>query len=199
MGVTKLLRVLKAHDVKATFFVRTQFVPHNPNLLRAIAMDGHEIASHTDTHFPLSNDLQQTWEFTELSDEQVEGLRQDILNSWQVLQSVVGDLRLDNGLPSLSRNFRPPTMAVGRRGFETVFDLGFDYVVNGEYTSKDYNAKSVAGLLNDLEYGIRSGSVVVMHFSDNVIYTADALDQYFTKIETGQRKAYSFARLSDYL
>lgn len=199
VGVTKLLNVLKKHNVKATFFVRTQFVPYNPNLLRAIALDGHDIASHTNSHYPLSNDANRTWEFTELTEQQVSELRADILTSWEVLQSVVGDIRLDNGLPALSRNFRPPTMAVGRKGFETVFDLGFDYVVNGEYTSKDYDAKSVDALLAAMERGIRSGSVVVMHFSDNVIYTADALDKYFTLIETGQRKAYSFARLSDYL
>ncbi|MHC1722845.1 MAG: polysaccharide deacetylase family protein [Aminipila sp.] len=199
IGITKLLAVLKKHQVKATFFVRTEFVPNNPNLLRAIAMEGHEIASHTNTHYPLANDLLGNWHFVEISDEQAAILQADIIKSWEVLQSIVGDIRLENGHPALSLNFRPPTMAVGRKGLQTVFDLGFRYVVNGEYTSHDYAAKSAAELNKAFLKGIRSGSVVVMHFSDNSIYTADALDQYFTMMESGSVKKYTFARLSDYL
>ena len=199
IGITKLLAVLKKHQVKATFFVRTEFVPNNPNLLRAIAMEGHEIASHTNTHYPLANDLLGNWHFVEISDEQAAMLQADIIKSWEVLQSIVGDIRLENGHPALSLNFRPPTMAVGRKGLQTVFDLGFKNVVNGEYTSHDYAAKSAAELSKALQRGIKSGSVVVMHFSDNSIYTADALDQYFTMMAAGSIKKYTFARLSDYL
>ncbi|MBQ7487174.1 MAG: polysaccharide deacetylase family protein, partial [Clostridia bacterium] len=36
-NIDRLLEVLRKHNVKATFFVRTQYVPNNPNLLRAIA------------------------------------------------------------------------------------------------------------------------------------------------------------------
>ncbi|MHC1786757.1 MAG: polysaccharide deacetylase family protein [Christensenellales bacterium] len=199
VGITKLLAVLKKYHVKATFFVRTEFVPQNPNLLRAIALDGHEIASHTNTHYPLSNDLNGTWEFTELSDEQIIALQADIIKSWEVLQSIVGDIRLENGNPALSLNFRPPTMAVGRKGFETVFDLGFKYVVNGEYTSHDYQAQSVDDLFKAMQRGIRSGAVVVMHSSDNSAYTAEALEMYFQLNASGKKKTYQFARLSDYL
>ncbi|NCB05897.1 MAG: polysaccharide deacetylase family protein, partial [Clostridia bacterium] len=45
--ITKLLDVLKKHDVIATFFVYTGNVVYNPNLLRAIAMEGHTIGCHT--------------------------------------------------------------------------------------------------------------------------------------------------------
>ena len=54
-NVEKLLNVLEKHDATATFFVRTQYVPNNPNLLRAIAEGGHTIADHSHQHLPLSN------------------------------------------------------------------------------------------------------------------------------------------------
>lgn len=200
VGVTKLLAVLKKHGVKATFFVRTNHVANNPNLLRAIALEGHEIASHTHNHLPLSNNVTGTGIFEELSDEQVTALGEDILASWQALQSIVGDIRLENGKPALSANFRPPTMAMGRKGMLMVFDIGIDYIVNGEYTSQDYMAASTEDLLRELRRNVRSGSVVIMHFSDNSIHTADALDAYFTLNAAGQnRKTYQFARLTDYL
>ena len=45
---------MKKHHVKATFFVLTENVDKNPNLLRAIAADGHEIASHSNSHVPFA-------------------------------------------------------------------------------------------------------------------------------------------------
>ena len=41
--VDRLLHVLEKHGATATFFVRSYYVPDNPNLLRAIAAAGHTI------------------------------------------------------------------------------------------------------------------------------------------------------------
>ncbi len=199
VNVTKLLRVLERHGVKATFCVRTQYVPDNPNLLRAIAVAGHEIISHSDTHMPLAMDLKQNWNFTEITEAQAEAIQADLEKSYQTLQSIVGDVRLENGKPALSRLFRPPTMAVGRKGMEAVLDCGFTYIVNGRYTTRDYAATSASRLARELE-SIRSGDVVILHMSDNSIYTADALDRFLTANEASDKgKKLRFARLSDYL
>lgn len=199
VGVTKLLDVLRRHNVKATFFVRTEYVPNNPNLLRAIAMEGHEVASHTHTHLQLANEL-EGWVFEELTDGQAAALRADIKASWDVLEHVVGDIRLDNGKPALSTLFRPPTLAVGKKGMEAVFDMGMTYIVSGDYTSQDYKAEDKDALRRALRLNIWDGSVAVLHFSDNAIYTADALDEYLTLNAAGEnRKIYTYARLSDYL
>ena len=73
--ITRLLEVLKAHGAKATFFVKTQYVPYNPNLLRAIAADGHTIGCHTNTHFPLSNDVGSGKRFTGTKELQLTSAR----------------------------------------------------------------------------------------------------------------------------
>ena len=162
-------------------------------------MDGHEIASHTNSHIPLSVDTHVNWRYLDLEEDQVLELQEDLIKSWQVLQSVVGDMRLENGRPALSRNFRPPTLAVGKNGMQTVYDLGFDYIVNGFLNSHDYDVASKDILFLSLKNKMRSGAVVIMHFSDNSIYTADALDDYFSYNEQENKTPFIFARLSDFL
>ncbi len=46
----QLLDVLKAHGVRATFFVIGMNVEQNPDVLRRIAAEGHEIGNHSWSH-----------------------------------------------------------------------------------------------------------------------------------------------------
>ncbi|MEA4970984.1 MAG: polysaccharide deacetylase family protein [Candidatus Pelethousia sp.] len=198
--ITKLLDVLHKHNAKATFCVRTNNIYTNPNLLRAIALEGHDIASHTESHLPLATELGNN-RFAELTAEQQQVLKEDLILSYQTLQSVVGDVKLENGKPALTTLFRPPTLAVGKMGMEAVFDCGFTYIVSGAYTSEDYIADSAEKLLAQMHRNIReSGTVIVMHMSDNSLYTAEALDAFLTENDN-KPAAQQFVcrRLSDYL
>ena len=46
----RLLALLAAHDARATFFVIGEKAARHPELIRAIAGAGHEVAHHTHTH-----------------------------------------------------------------------------------------------------------------------------------------------------
>lgn len=187
-SIDPILQVLKKHNVKATFFIRTSNVKYNPNLLRAIAMDGHDIASHTDTHFQLSNMVTNT-KYSELSAEQRDQLEKDLVRSYEVLQSTIGDIRTSNG-PALTRYFRPPTLAVSRSGLRTVLDCGFTYSISGSYTTGDYNATSAKRLSAQMMDNTSSGAVLVLHMSETAEYTAEAVDLYLTELEAqGRLKA----------
>lgn len=50
----QILDILKAQDVKATFFVLGQAVDRRPDIVRTIANDGHSLGGHTYTHPDLS-------------------------------------------------------------------------------------------------------------------------------------------------
>ncbi len=187
--VDRLLHVLEKHGVTATFFVRSNHVPGNPNLLRAIAAAGHTIGSHTHSHIPLSREIKPST-FIQLSPSECKALEQDLVLCYDTLQSIVGDMVDADGKPSLSRIFRQPTLAVGRNGLETVFDCGYTYAVAGYYSTGDYKANSVDELVTAPRQNVRSGAVLVMHFSDNAQYTPEAVDQFLSKMEyykTGYR------------
>lgn len=200
--ITKLLDVLKKHNVVATFFVYTGNVVYNPNLLRAIAMDGHTIGCHTNSHRALANALDSSSEpiYGDLSDEEAKALEEDLVASYAFLQSVVGDVKNENGRPALSTLFRPPTLAVSKLGLQTVFDCGFSYSVSGSLSTQDYKAESAEELAKNLRKNVHSGSVVVMHMSDTSRYTAEALDLYLTGLEEQKGgNPYRFVSLLDAL
>lgn len=212
IAIDNILYVLKKHNVKASFLIRTNHVKSNPNLLRAIALDGHDIASHTHEHLTLSNYTSDKEIYTTLTDMQAKVLEDDIVKSFDVLKSIIGDVSV-KGVPALKTYFRPPTLAVSKAGLLSVFDCGYDYSISGDFSTGDYEAKSVDEILKLLNHGyysdgghklleVQSGSIIVMHMSDESKYTAKALDIYLTQNE--QKKdddptKFKFARLSDYL
>lgn len=105
-----------------------------------------------------------------------------------------------NGRPALSLLFRPPTLAVSKNGMEAVLDCGFTHVVSGSYTTQDYKATSASSLAETLKKRTRSGAVLIMHMSDNSIYTAEALDIYLSEMELRDAdKRYKFAGLDEVL
>lgn len=210
-NLNHLLYVLEKHNVKATFFIRTQYVPSNPNLLRAIGEKGHEIASHTDTHMTLSNSTGVAGVYSPLNTQQVTALRRDLLQSYKTLEQIVGDMKNEAGRPVLTRNFRPPTLAMSRNGMEAIFDCGFSHSISGDISTGDYKAGSTKELFHLLVNGmqlswtpeprrIAKGSVIVLHLSDEAQYTPEAIDQFLTWNATRPAaERYEFARISDYL
>lgn len=198
--IMAILDVLKEYGVKATFFIRTNNVHYNPNLLRAIALDGHAIGCHTNTHLPLAIDEQGTGKtYRILNETELAALQTDLVDAYDVLQHVVGDV-LVNGRPSLTLLFRPPTLAVSRDGLETVLDCGYTFSVSGYLSTQDYKATSTKELATKIRAGLRPGAVIVMHMSDNSQYTAEALEIILSEnAAKSEDKQVKFARLDDYL
>lgn len=184
-SITNLLDVLDKHHVKATFYVLTQHVSSNPNLLRAIGEAGHDIASHSHTHIPLAQGPFIAEDglhvYSEHSDEDLERISVDVQSSWHTLQGIVGDMVNEKGRPILTKTFRPPTMAISYGGVQLILDHGFDYVVNGFYSTHDYEAPSSEWLYQTLTTNLVPGAVIVMHMSAESRYTAETLDNIFTE------------------
>lgn len=206
-SINKLLYVLRKHQVTATFFVITRSVLNNPNLLRAVAEEGHEIGSHSDMHKPMVYLDPKTGKQVSFKNNKEEYLL-EMKNSFRKLRDVTGDVSV-NGKSSLTRLYRPPQLAINKDGLEAVFEAGFEFVVSGSYSTKDYAAKDVTDLVNGFLKGIynsrgelEKGSVMVMHMSDTAPYTAVALDVLLTanaaKADSDPTK-FKTGRLTDYL
>ena len=207
VDVNQLLYVMNKYGVKGTFFIRTNYVSSNPNLLRAIAAEGHAVASHTNSHMQLSTldpNKPNEYSYISLTEEQGQTLRRDLVTSYDVLNRYTGDVVV-GGKRSLTTLFRSPTLAVSRIGMYQVFDTGFSYMVSGSLSTQDYKAGSVDELVDLLRNGrkesggyntVGNGTCLVMHMSPDAKYTAEALD---IMIPEWQAQGYTFNRLDDYL
>ncbi|EKQ56555.1 MULTISPECIES: polysaccharide deacetylase family protein [unclassified Clostridium] len=187
--INEILNVLNKHNVHATFFVIAKYADvnsgisnANPNLLRTIAINGNDIGSHNYNHELLGTDVQ--------------ALQESLVKSYNVMESVVGDLN------SLKPYFRPPTLYLSKQGLESVFESGYKYSISGNITTHDYEKTSAQEIVNYIENGLvkNTGNIVVMHMNDQAYYTAEALDIFLTKNEKGlYGEKYKIAKLSDYL
>lgn len=205
-SINHLLYVLRKHHAKGTFFIITWNVKNNPNLLRAIAADGHDIASHTNRHRPM---VWQTSNYggnmTPMTEEEY---AEDVRLSYEELEKTVGDVMVD-GKPVLTHYFRPPTLAISKSGVRAIMDAGFSYIVSGYESTDDYAIPSLQAMIGAISHGIydekgnvRKGSILIMHMTDKAKYTAEALDYILTVNDArddNDPKKFKMGRLSDYL
>lgn len=206
VSLNHLLYVLRKHHAKGTFFIITWNVKNNPNLLRAIAEDGHDIASHTNRHRPM---VWQTSNYggnmTPMTEEEY---AEDVRLSREELEKTVGDVVID-GKPALTYYFRPPTLAISKSGIKSIMDAGFSYIVSGYESTDDYATPSLQAMIGAISHGIydekgnvRKGSILIMHMTDKAKYTAEALDYILTVNDArddNDPKKFKMGRLSDYL
>ena len=73
----KLLDLLAAHHIKATFFVLGEMVAENPEILARAAREGHEIASHS-------------WSHPNLAKMSQEGVRSQLQRTDDAIKSATG-------------------------------------------------------------------------------------------------------------
>lgn len=177
-AINHLLYVLRKHNVKATFFVLTRNVMHNPNLLRAIAKEGHDIASHSDFHKRMDNTNFDTAYTAYLNDYAI---------AYNKLSYLTGDIILKDGTSAFKPYFRAPTLSISKAGFKALYDTGYEYIVSGSYSTQDYEQPDLNSLINVLKEGIYdkngkviNGAVLVMHMGDHSFFTPIALDLLLT-------------------
>lgn len=205
-SVNKILYVLRKHHVQGTFFVITNNVLNNPNLLRTIALEGHDIGSHSDKHKPMVVRDQKTGKLVKTQGR--EEYIKDVATAYQKLSDITGDI-IVNGKPALTRFFRPPTLAVSKMGMESLFATGYEYIISGSCSTYDYKAKSVVELVNTIKEGVytkdgkvKKGAILTMHMGDSCVYTPIALDILLTANEAkpdSDPSKFRVGRLSDYL
>lgn len=207
--INQLLYVLRKHQVKGTFFILTHNVKNNPNLLRAIAMEGHDIACHTASHKPMALVSKHERMYTVQSKQD---LLEDYRAAYAELTRITGDVCVD-GSYSLTRIFRPPTLTISKDGFEALKANGYEYIVSGSTSTHDYGVDNLYEMVDNIRNGlyetdgprkgaVKNGAIFVMHMSDVARYTARALDILLTLNENkavGDPTRFEVGRLSDFL
>jgi peptidoglycan/xylan/chitin deacetylase (PgdA/CDA1 family) len=151
---TDILDTLRDKQLHATFFVMGWWAERHPDVLRQIADDGHEIASHGHSIFDL----------TQASDAQV---RADLENADSAIRTVTG--RSTRPLWSPSAGYRDARVRA------IAADLGYRPILwtvdSGDWTTEATPESVFSHIVN----GATNGAIVVLHFDSPHTLTSTAL------------------------
>ena len=164
------LRVLAALDARATFFLVGEMCVEYPELVRAIAVQGHEVAGHGYTHR----------RFTSLTRAELEA---ELWRTAAVLPPT----------PAANKLVRPPYGAVSLATLATCVRHGFTSVMwslnSGDW--REHNPRDVA---NTFVEAVAPGEIVLLHEGQS--WTLDALP---TIIENLRKCGHELVTVSELL
>jgi peptidoglycan/xylan/chitin deacetylase (PgdA/CDA1 family) len=168
----RLLDLLAARHIKATFFVVGQNAAEYPEILKRAAREGHEIANHSWSHPNLGK----------MSDEAV---RRELQKTEDAIASATG-LR-----PTL---MRPPYGSITARQKRWIHgDLGYRIIL-WDVDPLDWKRPGPAAVCNRIMKETRAGSIVLSH--DIHPGTIDAMPATFEQL---QAKGFKFVTVSELL
>jgi peptidoglycan-N-acetylglucosamine deacetylase len=166
----KLLDLLTAHHIKATFFVIGENVAEHPEIVTRAAREGHEIANHSWSH-P---------NFGKMSDESV---RRQLQQTDDVIKSATGKR------PTL---LRPPYGSITAREKRWIHDeFGYDIIL-WDVDPYDWKRPGPAVVRARILKETRPGSIVLSH--DIHPGTIEAMPSTFDELEA---KGFKFVTVSE--
>ncbi|MBT2686624.1 polysaccharide deacetylase family protein [Bacillus sp. ISL-47] len=136
----QILEILKAKNVKATFFVMGQQVRAYPHLLKQIHAEGHALGNHTWYHPDVRT----------LSDAQFIQTVQTTTDEIKKVTGVQVDL------------FRPPYGAINENQIETLNQHGYRSI-SWTIDSNDWSGASANEILSRVKPRAASGGIVLLH------------------------------------
>ena len=167
----RVLKILKQHHAKATFFMLGSQVEKHPSLAAQVAHAGHEIGNHTDRHINL----------TQLEKSQ---LVREVTNSSQEIEEATGHI------PTL---IRPPYGEINSQVEEVARSNGSSLIL-WSVDSLDWKSKNAEAINEVVQEEVVSGSIILLH--DVHPTTADALPKL---LDTLEQEGYHFLTVSQLL
>lgn len=173
----RMLEALRARGVTITFFLTGRWIRDNPDLVRQIVADGHEIANHTYSHPDL----------TTLEDD---AIRSELADTEAILRETAPGA-------SIRPFFRPPYGAYDERVLRVIIDEGY-LPVYWTLDSLDSvgEPKTAAFLLERVTARLTPdelrGAIILAHCGSAA--TADALPQILDRLSA---MGFEVRKLSD--
>ncbi|GAB6927381.1 polysaccharide deacetylase family sporulation protein PdaB [Paenibacillus sp. JCM 10914] len=169
-----ILQVLKDNGVqKATFFLSAPWSKTHPDIVNAIKESGYEIGSHGFKHDNYST----------LTDEEI---RKQISSAHDILTAMTGQE------PNL---IRMPNGDFDKRVLSIAQSLNYT-VIQWDTDSRDWKNIGVEKIVDRVISKAHPGDIVLMHASDSVKQTHEALPQI---IEELRNQGYEFVTVTDLL
>ena len=156
--IDQILKVLKQNNVKITFFLVGEWIDKFPEAVKKIYEDGHEIASHSNTH-PHVNNL--TYE------ENIE----EIEKSNEKIEKITGQR---------TQIYRAPYGEYNNTVIQAAQDKGY-YTIQWSLDTLDYTGLTGDEMLNRIQDKVKSGDIILTH--NGTKHTADSLDMLIKNIK----------------
>ncbi len=150
--VNEILDILREAGVRSTFFLLGEWAAANPDAVRRIAAEGHEIANHSYSH-PRFNLLDAG------------AMEEEIAAARTALREAAGS--------GEARFFRPPYGAYNRTLTAVLKALGYVAMVMWDVDSRDWSGLSAAAIVRRVLDDTAAGSIVLFHLHG--AHTAEAL------------------------
>ena len=166
-----VIEILKANQVKSTFFLSGPWVKQYPEVPKRIKSDGHEIASHGYRHINLSN----------LSKNEI---MEEIMKAHQSIKEVT---ETDANL------IRTPNGDYNDHVIEAVHECNYE-AIQWSVDSLDWMNPGVNTITERVSKKVHPGAIILMHASDTCKQTVEALPQVIKKLKS---QGYEFVTVSE--
>ncbi|WP_243292426.1 polysaccharide deacetylase family sporulation protein PdaB [Bacillus sp. FJAT-47783] len=157
-----ILDTLKKHKIQnATFFLSAAWAERHPDIVKRIMDDGHQIGS---MGYAYNN-------YTQLKPEEV---RRDLSLSQETFKKLgVEDIEL----------LRPPSSHFNRDVLSIANKYGYT-IVHYSINSNDWQNPGVSKIVENVTSSLKAGDIILLHASDSVKQTNDALPAIIKEIKT---------------
>ncbi len=170
-----VLKLLKKHSLKASFFVTGINAEKHPEIIRNILKDGHEICNHTYSHNPFI-----------------------MLKSYRELESEIN--KACNVIKSFgveTRAFRPPVGITSPRLWKLLIEENL-FCVNFSVKACDIGNRKIKNLSGKILKKVKARDIILLHDTFPKNSTADYLISEFEKLIFGiKNKNFNIVPLSE--
>lgn len=170
----EILDILKEYDIKSTFFVLGQYAERNPDIIKRIIAEGHEIGNHSYSHKSLKN----------LPDSEI---LDEVTKTENVLENIAG-IR--------PKVFRTPGGYWEGHMVELIRSLGYDIVL-WSVDPRDWMHTPVDEIAENVIQNTQSGDIILMH--DSIPYGTNTPEALRKFIPILLDKGFNFVKVSDLL
>ncbi|ANU27648.1 polysaccharide deacetylase [Planococcus versutus] len=174
-NINKILDILSANGVKATFFLTGSGAKNHPSWIKNINNKGHQIGNHSYSH-P---------DFTKISAAKIK-------SELATTESTIKDITKKTTKPI----FRAPFGVSNSASLKAVGDAGYTHTIQWNIDTVDWKGVSSTQITNKVLNNIVPGSIVLMHTGAGASGTPGALPNMISKLKA---KGYKFVTVSEIL
>jgi probable sporulation protein (polysaccharide deacetylase family) len=139
--IQPMLNILSENNIKITFFVTGRWAEKNPDLLKAIYDEGHEIGNHGYEHL----------EYDKLNYEKN---REQILTAHEIIKKILG---------IESKFFAPPAGAYNEYTVKAAKDIGYEIIMWSIDTIDWREDSNKDVIVNRIRGKLHNSAIVLMH------------------------------------